>query len=308
MASEDGDAFMNDLGWDLAITAAGALDADEKNAVLGDLAETGVGGARALWEVCGLVLRRQTELWMDWQPWVLLFTVVAPLGFVLSVESRLTAGINSVYLWLYLNNFGTDLLHNRVFWYELGSSVPLVFGSFLRLACWSWIAGMLIGFASKRVIKSSYLALLVVLLLAFAVGAPFYIAYCDRIFFAGAPILPNQNDPISQVPFYRSLYPWLVQLVVVAVPAVYGIRHSSRAAKLRAFVKAAIVILIVLACAEILVESTRLWFIWIPHTIVRNIFPYLAALAPLHWIVYWPVAYVLALKLRRPVAHRVVAS
>ena len=293
---------MNGLGWDLATTAAGALDADERNAVLGDLAETGVGGARALWEVCGLVLRRQAQLWMNWRPWVVLFIVVAPLGFVLSIESRLTAGINSVYLWLYLNNFGTDLLHNRGFWYELGSSVPLVFGSFLRLACWSWTAGLAIAFVSKRVIKSSYLALLVVLLLAFAVGAPFYLAQFPT------QILPNQHGPISQVPFYRSLYPWLVQLVVVAVPAVYGIRQSSRAAKLRGLLKAAVVILIVLASTEIFVESTRLWFIWIPHTIARNIFPYLAALASLHWIVYWPVAYVLALTLRRPVADRVVAS
>lgn len=299
---------MSNLGWDLAITAAGALDADEKNAVLGDLAETGVGGARALWEVCGLVLRRQTELWMDWRPWVLLFTVVAPLGFVLSIESRLTAGINSVYLWLYLNNLGTDLLHNRGFWYELGSSVPLVFGSFLRLACWSWIAGMLIGFASKRVIKSSYLALLVVLMLAFAVGVPFYLAHFDRIFLGPARIMPNMNDPISQVPFYRSLYPWLVQLVVVAVPAVYGIRHSSRAAKLGGVLKLGVVILLLLASAETLLESTRLWFIWIPYPIAHKVFAYLARLAPLHWIVYWPVAYVLALKLRRPVAHRVVAS
>ncbi|HEX7892715.1 MAG TPA: hypothetical protein VF447_00895 [Terriglobales bacterium] len=299
---------MSNLGWDLAITAAGALDADEKSAVLGDLAEAGAGGTRALWEVCGLVLRRQTQLWMDWRPWVLLFTVVAPLGFVLSIESRLTAGINSVYLWLYLNNLGTDLLHNRGFWYELGSSVPLVFGSFLRLACWSWIAGMLIGFASKRVIKSSYLALLVVLMLAFAVGAPFYLAHFDRIFLGPARIMPNMNDPISQVPFYHSLYPWLVQLVVVAVPTVYGICQSSRAAKLGGLLKLAIVILLLLASAEILLESTRLWFIWIPHPVARNIFSYLVYLAPLRWIVYWPVAYVLALKLRRQLGDRVVAS
>jgi len=308
MAGEDEGAFMNDLGWDLAVTAAGALDADEKNAVLGDLAESGVGGAKALSEICGLVLRRQTELWMNWRPWVLLFAVVVPSGLVLSIESRLTAGINSVYLWMYLNNLGTDLLHNRGFWYELGSSVPLIVGSFLKLACWSWTAGMLIGFASKRVIKSSYPALLVVLMLAFAVAAPFYLAQVARIFLAPARIMPEMNDPISQVPFYRSLYPWLVQFVMVAVPSVYGIRHSRGAAKLSGPLKAAVVILIALASAEIFVESIRLWFIWIPHTIAHNIFPYLAALSPLHWLVYWPVAYLLAMKLRRTVRGPVVAS
>lgn len=299
---------MNDLGWDLAVTAAGALDADEKNAVLGDLAESGVGGAKALSEICGLVVRRQAQLWMDWRPWVLLFAVVAPLGFVLSIESRFTAGINSVYLWMYLNNLGADLLRNRGFWYELGSSLPLIVGSFLKLACWSWTAGMLIGFASKRVIKSSYPALLAVLMLAFAVGAPFYLAQVDRIFLGPARIMPEMNDPISQVPFYRSLYPWLAQLAVVTVPSVYGIRHSRGAAKLQGLFKAAVVILIALASAEIFVESIRLWFIWIPHTIAHNIFPYLAHLGPLHWIVYWPVAYVLAMKLRRAVRAPGVAS
>jgi len=299
---------MSNLGWDLATTMAAALDTEEKNAVLGDLAESGVGGARALREVCGLVLRRQAQLWMDWRPWALLLAVVAPLGFVLSIESRLTAGINSVYLWLYLNNFGTDLLRNHGFWYELGSSVPLVLSSFLRLACWSWIAGMLIGFASKRVIKSSYLALLIVLLLAFAVGVPFYLAQFDRIFLGPARVMPNQNGPIAQVPFYRFLYPWLVQLVVVAVPAVYGIRQGSHAAKLRRLLKVAIVILLLFASAEMLLESTKLWFIWIPHPVARRVFPYLAHFAPLHWIVYWPVIYLLALRLRRTVRASVVAS
>lgn len=64
------------------------LEADEREAVRGDLTESGASGGRALRDVVGLVVRRQAALWMDWRPWLALVGVVVPLGLLLSHVSR----------------------------------------------------------------------------------------------------------------------------------------------------------------------------------------------------------------------------
>jgi hypothetical protein len=46
------------------------LAPSDRDAVLGDLAETGARGWSALGSVLGLVVRQQMELWRAWQPWV----------------------------------------------------------------------------------------------------------------------------------------------------------------------------------------------------------------------------------------------
>jgi hypothetical protein len=45
-----------------------ALEPDEQAAVLGDLAESGETGHRALAGLLGLAIRRQTAFWKDWKP------------------------------------------------------------------------------------------------------------------------------------------------------------------------------------------------------------------------------------------------
>jgi len=66
----------------------------DRDAVLGDLAETGTRGWSALGSVLGLVVRQQTELWRAWQPWVASGVAFAGsllllgVSFGLSVDSR----------------------------------------------------------------------------------------------------------------------------------------------------------------------------------------------------------------------------
>jgi hypothetical protein len=66
----------------------------DRDAVLGDLAETGASGWSALGSVLGLVVRQQMELWRAWQPWVasgVVFTgslLSLGVSFGLSVDSR----------------------------------------------------------------------------------------------------------------------------------------------------------------------------------------------------------------------------
>jgi uncharacterized membrane protein YhaH (DUF805 family) len=66
----------------------------DRDAVMGDLAETGAGGWSALGSVLGLVGRQQMELWRVWQPWVagsMAFAgslLLLCVSFGLSVDSR----------------------------------------------------------------------------------------------------------------------------------------------------------------------------------------------------------------------------
>jgi hypothetical protein len=48
---------------------AGLLQPDEREAVLGDLAESGAGASERLLSVLGFVARQQLESWWSWQPW-----------------------------------------------------------------------------------------------------------------------------------------------------------------------------------------------------------------------------------------------
>jgi hypothetical protein len=68
-----------------------ALEPWEREVVLGDLTESGISGARALFEISGIVLRRQLQIWTTWRPWLALFGVVGISGSCLSV---LMTGLN----------------------------------------------------------------------------------------------------------------------------------------------------------------------------------------------------------------------
>jgi hypothetical protein len=58
------------MTWSLVETLCRLLEPQERQAVLGDLAESGETGLRALAAVAGLVARRQLGLWKSWRPWV----------------------------------------------------------------------------------------------------------------------------------------------------------------------------------------------------------------------------------------------
>ena len=91
------------MGWWLVDVASRLLDEPEREVVHGDLAECGCHAGRALREVLGLAFRRQAALWFDWRPWLIVASVVLPLGLLLSHASRwwgITSGINAANYWV----------------------------------------------------------------------------------------------------------------------------------------------------------------------------------------------------------------
>ncbi len=124
-----------------------ALENHERDAVQGDLAESGASSGQALLDVMGLVVRRQAELWKDWHPWLALAGVV---GIGATLLSELAFQFD-----------GEILMQMRTYWrhgvhYGTGLSVGedavyLVF-LFLALFSWSWAGGFLLGSLSDRAI------------------------------------------------------------------------------------------------------------------------------------------------------------
>jgi hypothetical protein len=285
---------MNRIGWWLVEIASRALEAQERDAVRGDLAESGETAGQALGGVLGLVLRRQAALWKDWRPWAVLTALIVPLAMLLSVMSRITAAQSATYTWLYANNWDWALLRYAEFWYELRDSIVFLFMRCFPLVCWSWTAGFVLGSVSRRLAPTNALLFCLALLSGELFAAPRYVAWWGdyvrrRI---GLPLPPDQHDPISGLGFYKAVFPLLIVALLVAIPSLWGMRRSVDLGRLKpllhtAIWTAAIVTLGVLVIQEpgagFLLAAYRypeIWQSW--HIRV------------LQMVVYWPAAYLIS--------------
>jgi hypothetical protein len=190
------------------------LEADEREIVLGDLAECRATKSRALKEIAGLVARRQVALWTGWRPWTAFLALLVPLSLALSWHSRQTADSNATTLWLYFNNWDWGLLSLSAFRHDFPLYIAAVLFSFLSLGCWSWVVGFVIGAASPRTAPLNGVLLFLLLLLGEFAGSLRHLSLLDP------------NGPVFQVLFYRAIFPLIVQTVLVMLPAGLGMRDG----------------------------------------------------------------------------------
>lgn len=284
--------------------ASRLLEPAERDVVLGDFAESGESGGRALCGVLGLVVRRQAALWKDWRPWVVLVGLIAPLGMLLSIISRLTAQQNATYIWLYANNWDWALLRYAEFWYEFAASAAFVIVRCLTLVCWSWTAGFVLGFVSRRIVQA-YGAALCLILTGGLFGAPRYLAYFFQ-YNIHRPISSDTHDPVSGLLFYRVMLPLIVQALLVAVPSLVGMRQGVNAGRFTRLVRIVLWTAAIGTLLLLLVQEPgfvfflrafwlrRIWQVW--------------QIRWLQFLVYWPVVYFLARAIRQRWQHRGVAA
>lgn len=126
--------------------AARLLERHERDAVLGDLTETGASAWRGLTEVLGLVVRREIALWYDWRPWIAAFGVALP-------GSLMLMGVSLSVSCTYLRLTGTAV------W---GVCAPTGHEGFLLLGCqvllllaWAWTSGFFVGSVSRQTLWAS---------------------------------------------------------------------------------------------------------------------------------------------------------
>ena len=216
--------------WPVVLWLSGFLDQVEREAVLGDLTEYGESGGKAIANVLGLVVRRQTAVLLDRKLWVSVALVVLPVSYLLSAISQTTAGQGAVYSWMYLNNWDWALTRNPGFWHLLGEMATNFAIACIMLACWSWSGGFLIGRLPKAILRASRDVFIVLLASSQLSDAP------DRVlqlwmYFHGLPLrprLPDVHAPITANVFYHVFFPWIVLAVLVIWPASSGIRQGNQ--------------------------------------------------------------------------------
>lgn len=139
--------MMTQICWRLVDILSRMLDADERQAVRGDLAESGESIGMGLRDVLGLIVRRQIGLWTDWQPWLALLGVACLAGVLLSrILFRFNADLSQQLMAYqqYGVHFGTLLTPQQDMAFLLCLAVALL--------VWLWTCGFVLGSLSGRAI------------------------------------------------------------------------------------------------------------------------------------------------------------
>jgi hypothetical protein len=208
------------------------LERGERAVVLGDFAELRVSGPRAVGELLGLIARRQAVLWQDWRPWVVLAIVTLPIGLLLSFAARRMADGSALYLWQYTYNWSWSILDTPGPRRDLVHHVTSMLVRAGSLICWAWTLGLLIGRSSWRT-RVGHAALLCVLclgggaLLALLIGE---LRGLPRtvVMAVWSPRDNPGNSEIFALTFFRVVFPLLVHVLFVLLPAFIGIRHGGQ--------------------------------------------------------------------------------
>ncbi len=289
---------MKGLWWWLLEPVSRFLERDEREAVLGDLAESRQSGPRALLDVLDVVIRRQARLWMTWRPWLVLFALILPVGMLLSIVSRQTSDLSAIYLWMYANNWDAALTHNPGFWHLFAETAVSIFISYLTLACWSWTGGFVLGSLSRATSALNSLLLCVILFFGQVIGAPDYFAFFrDRAF--GGLHLPDVNAAVFEVGFYRVVLPVIVQIVLVAIPALWGFRLAMDVGNLRRLVSTALWAAAIATLAVVLMPQLGFWFFLATRTFNANApsgiwIAIMRATKYLRPLEFWPIVFLIA--------------
>jgi hypothetical protein len=110
--------------------AAFLLQPDEREAVLGDLTESGADTWNAFCSVLGLMVRQQLEPWRSWQPWLASCVALAGSLLLLGVSFGLSMDLSAL------------LRHGDI-------RRTLAFEALLMPA-WAWTSGFMVGSLSRR--------------------------------------------------------------------------------------------------------------------------------------------------------------
>lgn len=143
---------MTHIGWSSIHLVSRLLERDDRDAVLGDFAESGLSAPAALRDVLGLIARRQAALWRTWGPWLALLGIVAPVSLMLFHFLLHLGRTFDLYFWIIGNyrHFDPAMLDQTGLTVSHGITVMIRL-SFLMFV-WSWTAGFVLGTLSRRAI------------------------------------------------------------------------------------------------------------------------------------------------------------
>jgi hypothetical protein len=217
------------IGWWLADAASQLLEPHERDAVRGDLAECGAGGWRALYEVLGLVARRQVSCWMEWRPWLAVFAIVLPIGVMLSHASRWWAD-DAVYTTTLQYTLYEWSGFEHPEWRDVFLPVWSALTGGVSLACWSWTSGYVLASLSRRAVWVSIALFALVVFLGTL----------------GTTTIVRTHSGAFAEHFFAVVFPRLIRVVLVLLPALWGMHSYRRASVSRLTLSIGAVVLMVL--------------------------------------------------------------
>ena len=137
---------MTSPGWPLVHLAAQLLERDDREAVLGDLAEERESSWRGLFDVLGLFFRREARVWQDSRPWIAGLGLALPCGYLLTLVSvSVSCNYQRIINHKVLTGH-TPTAHEGYF---------LFFCHIFLLIAWSWVGGYVVGSMSRRTLWCS---------------------------------------------------------------------------------------------------------------------------------------------------------
>ena len=302
----------NRILWSLVTLVARGLNQDERDYVRGDLEESGASAAESLRAILGLVMRRMVFAWSDWHNWLRLAALIIPLSIVLSILSRRTADWTAIYFWLYINNWHLSFINTAGFWSVLAESTWGVSMGFFTLACLSWTGGFVLGTASRRALRMNGFLFCCMLLLGTLLIAPHYLNYFQAMLMHRFPPRPDghpyhDTDAVFALMFYRAIFPLILQMILVLLPAIWGMRRGRRYAGSYTLANLMIWTGVMATVLVMLLEVPGLGIIiWTragadAANVAARLFH------GLRMLVYWPLAYLIVSAIARFRAHRLAA-
>jgi hypothetical protein len=225
---------MTRIGYRLLAHLTRLLDEDEREIVRGDLAECHTPAGRALREVFGLIVRRQAAMWFAVEPWLALFTVVIPIGFVLSHASRSWAEGAAESILLYGRLWDLSYLANPGWRADLLSVAGRMAAAWVALVGWSWTSGFAMARLSRPTMWLNVAMLCVVVV--FGTWGTNTIAHLHR-----------HHEPSLQHHITFAVFPRLLRMFLVVLPVVCGAWWAVRHRTLRVLPTAIAVLLLATA-------------------------------------------------------------
>ncbi len=202
-------SIINPVCWRIVEYVCRSLDAPEREAVLGDLTESGCSAPQALGNVLGLMIRRQCELWQNWQPWIALLAVAVVVAVPLSRMTSNFGGAVGLQIRTY-RHYGVRYETGLSFGQDLAYLTCLLSACFL----WSWVSGFVLGSLSGRTI--------------WLTGAAFYLVALNA--FRGILLLSGNVRffpwwPLSWI-VLSLLLPLNIPAILFSIAAIWGMRQG----------------------------------------------------------------------------------
>lgn len=206
------------LRW-LVATLSSALEPELRESVVGDLTELRASYAKTIYELLGLILRREARLWRTWKPWLALIGIVGAIAWLLSNVCLLLIGdiaMQASIYWQYGVPYNSGLTGAQ--------EIEIVFCTSIAVVCWSWLAGFaLAALSGKTGLINGTLFCLAWFCLCGPLGL---LVYSARLVLnaLGLVTLPHAVD-FSALAFFGAVHLSVATLLFL-IPSLLGMRRA----------------------------------------------------------------------------------